>query len=123
MINTIDPFVNARFNDRIPPNRDATDSFDMMPVLLGSGWTLPVRPHLPTQSFRGEFQIRKVLKYSSDHRGSGGNNYERPPLKQYALVETAPDAPGQLHDLDRDRVKQQISTTPTPRKQPRYKTC
>ena len=34
-----------------------------------------------------------------DHRGSGGNGYDRPPMKQYALPEKAPDAPGQLYNL------------------------
>jgi arylsulfatase A len=104
MINTTDLFATlASMTGYRLQDRDATDSFDMMPVLLGlQDETLPVRPHLLTQSFRGEFQIRKGTWKYLDHRGSGGNNYERPPLKQYALVETAPDAPGQLYDLDRD---------------------
>ena len=40
-----------------------------------------------------------------DHKGSGGNNYERKGewgLKQFALPEHAPDAPGQLYNLAND---------------------
>ena len=37
-----------------------------------------------------------------DHRGSGGNDYEREELKPYALPEKAPAAPGQLYDLQAD---------------------
>ena len=37
-----------------------------------------------------------------DHRGSGGNNYDSPELKPFALPDTAPDAPGQLYNLDTD---------------------
>jgi arylsulfatase A-like enzyme len=37
-----------------------------------------------------------------DHKGSGGNNYNSEALKPFALPETAPDAPGQLYDLETD---------------------
>ena len=40
-----------------------------------------------------------------DHKGSGGNNYERVGswgMTPYALKDTDPDAPGQLYDLDTD---------------------
>ena len=36
-----------------------------------------------------------------DHPGSGGNHYDGN-LKPYALPETAPGAPGQLYDLEKD---------------------
>ena len=58
--------------------------------------------HLLTQSFRGEFQIRKGNWKYLDHQGSGGNRYDRDPLQKYALPEKAKDAPGQLYDLDAD---------------------
>lgn len=81
----------------------ATDSFDMLPAMLGTqDKNVPIRPHLLTQSFRGEFQIRQGKWKFLDHPGSGGNSYERPPMKRYALPETAPDAPGQLYDLEKD---------------------
>ncbi len=59
-----------------------------------------IRPHLLTQTFRGEFQIRQGRWKYLDHLGSGGNNYQRPPLSRYALPETVPDAAGQLYDLE-----------------------
>jgi len=75
----------------------------MLPAMLGTqDKTESIRPHLLTQSFRGEFQIRQGNWKYLDHPGSGGNNYDRKPLKRYALPETAPGAPGQLYDLAKD---------------------
>ena len=85
------------------PDEAATDSFDMLPAMLGSQDTEEsIRPHLLTQSFRGEFQLRQGKWKYCDHAGSGGNNYDRGNLMKYALPETAPDAPGQLYDLESD---------------------
>ncbi|PXX25418.1 arylsulfatase [Arenibacter sp. ARW7G5Y1] len=82
---------------------DATDSFDMLPAMLGMQKDgEPIRPHLLTQSFRGEFQIRQGNWKYLDHRGSGGNQYEKGFMKKYALPETAGDAPGQLYNLSED---------------------
>ena len=85
------------------PDEQATDSFDMLPALLG---TQPadqsIRPHLLTQSFRGEFQLRCGAWKYLDHRGSGGNRYDRGLMRDYALIERAPDAAGQLYDLASD---------------------
>ncbi|KPL23656.1 MAG: hypothetical protein AMJ75_05690 [Phycisphaerae bacterium SM1_79] len=104
MTNTTDIFatlasvVGYKLGDDV-----ATDSFDMLPAMLGiQEGTKSIRPHLLTQSFRGEFQIRQGKWKYLDHRGSGGNNYNRAPLKRYALAETAPRAPGQLFDLEKD---------------------
>lgn len=85
-------------------DEDARDSYDMLPVLLGiRDEGDPVRPHLLTQSFRGEFQIRQGYWKYMDHKGSGGNNYDDPELAKYKLPETAPDAPGQLYNLAMDQ--------------------
>lgn len=85
------------------PDDAATDSFDMLPALLGIQEPgTSIRPHLLTQSFRGEFQIRRGPWKYLDHRGSGGNDYTKGPLKPFALPEAAPDAPGQLYDLETD---------------------
>jgi arylsulfatase A-like enzyme len=85
------------------PDDAATDSFDMLPALLGTQEPgTSIRPHLLTQSFRGEFQIRRGPWKYLDHRGSGGNDYTKGPLKSFGLPEAAPDAPGQLYDLDQD---------------------
>jgi len=38
-----------------------------------------------------------------DHQGSGGNDYHKwEGLDAYILPEKAPDAPGQLYDLEKD---------------------
>ncbi len=85
------------------PDDQARDSFDMLPAMLG---TQPegesIRPHLLTQSFRGEFQIRQGRWKYLDHQGSGGNNYERGKMQAFVLPETEPDAAGQLYDLAQD---------------------
>jgi arylsulfatase A-like enzyme len=84
-------------------DENARDSYDMLPVMLGiQDEEISIRPHMLTQSFRGEFQIRRGNWKYLDHKGSGGNNYDNEPLKKYALPETAPDAPGQLYDLAKD---------------------
>ena len=102
--NTTDIFATlASIVDFTLPDDAAVDSFDMLPVMTGKQDSVkPVRPHLLTQSFRGEFQIRKGKWKYLDHQGSGGNNYERGVLKKYEIKETAPEAPGQLYDLAAD---------------------
>ena len=85
------------------PDEAATDSFDMLPVLLGTQDPAEsVRPHLLTQSFRGEFQIRRGDWKYLDHRGSGGNKYDRGAMRKFALPDTEPEAPGQLYNLADD---------------------
>ena len=85
------------------PDEAARDSFDLLPVMLGQRKDAdPVRPHLLTQSFRGEFQLRVGDWKYLDHQGSGGNNYDRGILQKYAVREEAPTAPGQLYHLGRD---------------------
>ena len=83
MTNTTDIFatlasiVGYRLTDD-----DATDSFDMLPALLGTQAAgESIRPHMLTQSFRGEFQVRQGKWKYLDHRGSGGNNYDRQPIE------------------------------------------
>jgi arylsulfatase A-like enzyme len=86
------------------PDDAAEDSYDMLSVLLGQQEEdTPVRPYTLTQSFHGELQIRRGAWKYLDHRGSGGNNYDRSrDLKAYKLPELAPDAPGQLYNLQTD---------------------
>jgi len=118
MTNTTDLFATlASLTGYELEEKDATDSFDLMPVLLGMhDPAQQVRPHMLTQSFRGEFQIRQGNWKYLDHVGSGGNNYDRSPLKQYALKEAAPDAPGQLYDLQKDPGETQNLYFDQPRK-------
>jgi len=81
----------------------AEDSFNMLPVWLGDQGDEPVRPYQLQQTISFAMSIRQGRWKLLDHRGSGGNNYERHvDLRQYALPELAPAAPGQLYDLDTD---------------------
>ena len=82
---------------------DATDSYDMLPAMLATqDAATTIRPHMLTQSFRGEFQIRDGdWKYLA-HKGSGGNGYDKGLLKKYAIPEKAPNAGGQLYNLKDD---------------------
>ena len=82
---------------------DATDSYDMLPAMLGiQDKEDSIRPQMLTQSFRGEFQIRQGDWKYLDHKGSGGNGYDKPPMKRWALPEKAPESTGQLYNLKDD---------------------
>ncbi|MGJ8655488.1 MAG: sulfatase family protein [Akkermansiaceae bacterium] len=107
MTNTTDIFATlASATGFTLPDDVAVDSFDMLPVMLGvqpEGES--VRPHMLTQSFRSEFQLRVGdWKYLA-HQGSGGNNYERGEMAPYATPITEPDAPGQLYNLGLDSAE------------------
>jgi arylsulfatase A len=75
----------------------------MLPVLEGKA-TASIRPYLLTQAFAGArtLSIRRGNWKYIDHQGSGGNNYDKGELKRRALPEAAPEAPGQLYDLEND---------------------
>ncbi len=86
------------------PENAAEDSYNMLSVLLGEQGEEPVREYLIQQSnsVRNLSIRRDPWKYL-DHKGSGGNRYERSEkLKEYILPDTAPDAPGQLYNLSSD---------------------
>ena len=104
MTNTTDIFATiASVVGYKLPDEAALDSFDMLPALLGKAKQKGnIRPHLLTQSFRGEFQIRQGHWKYLDHQGSGGNNYNNPKMERFALPEKAPEAPGQLYHLRND---------------------
>jgi arylsulfatase A-like enzyme len=104
MTNTTDIFATiASIIDFQLPDEVAVDSFDMLPAMLGiQDEEEPIRPHMLTQSFRAQFQIRQGNWKYLDHMGSGGNSYSRGILKKYALPETAPKATGQLFNLATD---------------------
>ncbi|MCR9245088.1 MAG: arylsulfatase [bacterium] len=85
------------------PDHVAVDSFDLLPVLVGmQDDDDPVRPHMLTQSFRGEFQLRQGSWKYLAHMGSGGNRYDRGAMKQFAGPAPLPEAKGQLYDLASD---------------------
>ncbi len=85
------------------PNDSAEDGFNMLPVLESKARS-PIRPYLLQQAFGGSrwLSIRRGQWKYLDHQGSGGNNYANPEMKPYVLKDTAPTAPGQLYDLDKD---------------------
>ena len=78
---------------------------NLLPVLTGrQPEAEPLRRHTLQESIRG-FSIRCGPWKYLDHRGSGGNNYEADGhwgAKDFALPDSAPDAPGQLYHLERD---------------------
>ena len=84
------------------PKDAAEDSFNLLPALLGKD-SGPIRPYLLEQAFSGSrtLSIRRGQWKYLDHAGSGGNRYDNnPELKPFILPDTAPDAPGQLYNLE-----------------------
>ena len=116
MTNTTDIFATVASVVGVSlPDDAARDSFDMLPVMLGQQADADsIRPYLLTQSFRGEFQIRQGDWKYLDHKGSGGNGYQKGNLAQYALPEKEPSAPGQLYNLKTDHEQEfdRASTEP-----------
>jgi arylsulfatase A len=94
----------AAISDVTLPDNAAEDSFNMLPAWMGELPT-PIRPYLLQQAFSGQrtLSIRRGPWKYLDHTGSGGNRYDNDSaLKPFALPEKAPDAPGQLYNLDTD---------------------
>ncbi|MDP6468818.1 MAG: arylsulfatase [Pirellulaceae bacterium] len=96
---TVAAIVDAKL-----PDNAAEDSFNMLPALLGKDKG-PIRDYILQQGFGGTRYLairRGHWKYLA-HKGSGGNRYESHRLlKKYYLPDTAPDAPGQLYNLETD---------------------
>ncbi|MEQ8789212.1 MAG: arylsulfatase [Pirellulaceae bacterium] len=84
------------------PTGAAEDSYNFLPVLEGMQGERPVREYLLEQTISLALSIRRGPWKYLDHQGSGGNRYDRGELKQYALPDAAPDAPGQLYNLADD---------------------
>ena len=87
------------------PNDAAEDSYNMLDVLLGTQGDKPVRRYMLQQTPTLAMSIRDGKWKYLDHKGSGGNNYDRAGdwgMKPYALKDTDPDAPGQLYNLETD---------------------
>ena len=77
----------------------------MLPVLDGSQGDQPVRPYILQQTMSLAMSIRVGDWKLLDHKGSGGNNYQRTGewgMSQFALPDTDPDAAGQLYHLASD---------------------
>lgn len=89
------------------PNDAAEDSYNILPVLTHGDGEKPIRPYTLQQTWSAKYSIRVGQWKYLDHKGSGGNNYERKSeflegLEKYILQDTAPEAPGQLYDLEND---------------------
>ena len=94
--------VAAITEDKLP-NNVAEDSYNILPALLGG--SEPVRQYTLHQTMSLALAIRKGQWKYLDHKGSGGNNYNRGGewgMKQFALPEKAPSAFGQLYNLETD---------------------
>ncbi|MDP7131559.1 MAG: sulfatase-like hydrolase/transferase, partial [Planctomycetota bacterium] len=84
------------------PNDAAEDSFNILPTLLNGSDVKPARRYTLHQTIRLALAIRRGPWKFLDHKGSGGNRYDRPNLRQFAIPDSAPKAPGQLYNLDED---------------------
>ena len=85
------------------PNNAAEDSYNIFPVLKGEQpEDSPLREFTLHQTISLALAIRKGPWKFLYHRGSGGNNYERPQLSPYAIDDGSGDLPGQLFQLDGD---------------------
>ena len=84
------------------PHDAAEDSFNILPALLHEDNGTPIRPFTLHQTNRLALAIRKGSWKYLDHQGSGGNVYNQERLQPFVLSESAPDAPGQLYNLDTD---------------------
>ena len=82
-------------------NDDAEDSFNLLPILDGSQGKKSLRPYLLEQTWTMQMSVRQGDWKLLDHKGSGGNRYGGE-LKQYAIEDNDPDAPGQLYNLAKD---------------------
>lgn len=91
----------AAIVDQKLPDDAAEDSFNLLPAMLGKA-DEPIRSYTLHQTNRLALAIRQGRWKYLDHQGSGGNSYKKPVLVPYALPETAPEAPGQLYDLEND---------------------
>ena len=93
----------AGVSGAILPDNAAEDSFDFSPALLEQGMEQPPRAFTLHQAVLNHpLAIRRGSWKYLDHRGSGGNSYDDPEIKPFALPDTAPTAPGQLYDLATD---------------------
>jgi arylsulfatase A len=85
------------------PNTAAEDSINFLPVLLGTQREEPIREYMLQQTISLALSIRKGPWKYLNHRGSGGNRYNQSRLLHpFVLRETAPEAPGQLYNLESD---------------------
>ena len=89
------------------PANAAEDSYDMLPVLRGTA-DKPIREFTLHQTISLALAIRQGDWKYLDHKGSGGNKYNREGywgMRKFAHADLQPDAPGQLYNLAADPVE------------------
>ena len=87
------------------PQEAGEDSVNMLPALIGSDEGKSIRKYTLHQTISIALAIRRGPWKYLDHKGSGGNNYDRAGrwgMKKYIVPEKEPEAPGQLYNLDTD---------------------
>jgi arylsulfatase A-like enzyme len=84
------------------PAGSAEDSFDFSALLTGTHDGSPIRNFALHQTISLDLALRRGAWKYLDHSGSGGNDYTRPLLADFALDDGAPDAPAQLFNLASD---------------------
>ena len=84
------------------PENAGEDSYNILPVLLGELQDEPVRNYTLHQTISNALSIRYGPWKLLAHKGSGGNRYDRSPLKPFEMADTDPGAPGQLYNLSMD---------------------
>ncbi len=92
----------AALSDTPLPRNAGEDSFSFLSTLTGIADQRPPRPFTLHQTIKSELAIRRGDWKYLDHRGSGGNSYEKGALAPFARTDTAPTAPGQLYNLKTD---------------------
>ena len=80
----------------------AEDSFDFSALLSGTHDASPIRAFALHQTNSLALALRRGAWKFLDHAGSGGNDYTRPLLVDFALDDGAPRAPAQLFHLASD---------------------
>ena len=87
------------------PEKAGEDSVNMLPALLSEDQGKQIRKYTLHQTISLALAIRRGPWKYLDHKGSGGNNYTRAGrwgMKKYIVPEKAPQAPGQLYNLNSD---------------------
>ncbi len=84
------------------PENAAEDSYNILSALLGEDGDRAIRPYTLHQTIKLGLAIRRGPWKYLDHQGSAGNRYEQERLAPFRMPDTAPNAPGQLYNLDTD---------------------
>jgi arylsulfatase A-like enzyme len=84
------------------PDGAGEDSVNLLPALLGEAPAEPMREATLHQTISNALAIRRGKWKLLDHRGSGGNDYGQPILRDFHVEGEDADVPGQLYDLASD---------------------